>query len=442
MDAPRDRPRQNPAMTPAAVSDRRPVEPLFAHNVRLWLRVWAGIQAVALLTGSIFLVNDAGGLRAFIASRAAAPALLTMALLIAYHVVGLKAHAWILARPWAIAAYVPLGWVIIIQSLRVGSGFVLFIFGAVIQGFIFLPFAAAIATLTVVVLLISSIIVLQTASRKNGFVVPRVLSIVAMGVMVGTVMSYIHRVNRDAAIRAKLLKELDDAQRDLADRARDAGVLEERQRLARDIHDTLAQGFTSVIKHLEAVELSFGGANAASDDAARAAMHRAQPHLQHARDVSRASLGEIRRLVWALRPPQLAEATLAAAVERIVAQWSGANGVHATCEIAALPALQPDADVIFLRATQEALSNVARHAAAKHVAVGMHCVDGLVLLSVDDDGRGFSESETEPDGKFGLRGMRERVRRYGGHVLIETAPGEGTSVTVAMPLAAIAGQSG
>lgn len=419
-----------------------PIEPLFAHNVRLWVRVWGWIQAVALVTGTYSLVTDAGGLAAFFASTTAPSALLSLALLVVYHAIGLTSYRWILARPWAIAAYVPLGWIIILQSLRVGSGFVLFVFGAVIQGFIFLPFAAAIATLTAVVLLLSGTIVFQTSVRRNGFVAPRVLSIVAMGVMIGTVMLYIHRANRDAAIRARLLRQLDDAQRDLADRARDAGVQEERQRLARDIHDTLAQGFTSVIKHLEAVELSFNGTDASSEQSARDAMRRAVPHLENARDVSRASLGEIRRLVWALRPPQLAEATLGAAIERIVAQWSGVNGVPATCEIVNVPALQPDADVIFLRATQEALSNVARHADAKHVAVAMHCVDGLALLSIDDDGRGFAESDTDREGKFGITGMRERVRRYGGHVLIETSPGKGTSVTVAMPLAAIAGQAG
>jgi signal transduction histidine kinase len=419
--------------------DRRPIEPLFAHNVRLWLRIWGGIQTVALVVGCYFMVHDAGGLTGFLAAPNAARSLATVAVLIAYHALGLQAHEWILSRPWAVLCYVPLGWAVIIGSLRIANGFALLVFGAVIQGFIFLPFAAAIVTLSLVVILLSTTIVVQS-KQSAGFTVSRVLSIVAMGVMIGTVMLYIHRVNRDSAIRARLLRQLDEAQRDLADRARESGVQEERQRLARDIHDTLAQGFTSVIKHLEAVELSFGKADASSEAGARAAIDRALPHLANARDVSRTSLDEIRRLVWALRPPQLAEATLGAAVERIVAQWSEANGVRATCDIAPLPPLQPDADVVFLRATQEALSNVARHAEATSVAVGMHCVDGLVLLSIDDDGHGFVDTESERAGKFGLAGMRERVRRYGGHVMIETNPGAGTSVTVAMPLAAIAGQ--
>jgi signal transduction histidine kinase len=154
--------------------------------------------------------------------------------------------------------------------------------------------------------------------------------------------------------------------------------------------------------------------------------------------VSRASLAEIRRLVWALRPPQLVEATLAAALGRIVAQWSESSGVAATCTITELPALQPDAEVIFLRATQEALSNVARHAHATHVALAMHCVDGLVLLSIEDDGCGVADAEAAGAGKMGIVGMRERVRPFGGRVLIESASGVGTSLTVALPLAAVA----
>ncbi|MGH9887566.1 MAG: sensor histidine kinase, partial [bacterium] len=124
-------------------------------------------------------------------------------------------------------------------------------------------------------------------------------------------------------------------------------------------------------------------------------------------------------------------------VERIVTHWSEANGIAAACNIDALPPLTPDADVIFLRATQEALSNVARHAKASHVSVSLHCVDALVLLSIEDDGRGLSDADVAGAGKMGIAGMRERVRRFGGHVMIESTAGAGTSLTVALPLSAI-----
>ena len=161
------------------------------------------------------------------------------------------------------------------------------------------------------------------------------------------------------------------------------------------------------------------------------------PHLAHAQEVSRSSLADIRRLVWALQPAELSAAPLTAALARIVAQWSAANGIAATFTSDEMPAFQPDADVIFLRATQESLSNVARHAGATIVGVSLTSVDGLALLTVEDDGRGFAHAEAQGVEKMGLTGMRERVRRFGGHLLIESVVGGGTSLTVAMPLSSI-----
>ena len=422
-------------MTSPIVPATRPIEPLFASHERLWLRVWASTQAAAIVLGTYLTVDGAGGIGALLASPRAPRVLAGFAALVAYHVIGYRASDWILRRRWAVGLFVPLGWALIVGPLQSGWGFALLIFGAVIQGFVFLPFAWAIGVLAIVVAVLLVSVAPHGNERWTGLIVARVASLVATGVMIGTVMLYIHRVNRDAAVRARLLRELDAAQRDLAQRAREAGVQDERQRLAQDLHDTLAQGFTSVIKHLEAAELSFAGTvpdDPTPDDPLRAA----RPHLAHAQAVSRASLAEIRRLVWALHPPQLAEAPLAAAIERIVAQWGEANAVATTCTLDPSPALRPEADVIFLRAVQESLSNVARHAAATRVGVTMHCVDGVVLLSIEDDGRGFID--TDATDTMGIAGMRARVRRFGGHVLIDSAPGAGTSVTVAMPLAAIA----
>ena len=415
-------------------TDRSPIEPLFAYNERLWVRVWAATQATALIVACYNMLAAAGGLRPFFGSRYAIRLVVLVALLVAYHVIGVRAHARMMRRPWSVAVFVPLGWVIIITAAVTSSAFTVLIFGAIIQGFIFLPSTWAIGTLALAVLITMSAIVTTGMRQELSLTILRIVNLLAIGITFGTVMLYIQRANRDSAIRARLLRQLDEAQRDLAERAREAGAQDERQRLARDIHDTLAQGFTSVIKHLEAVELSSETARADTSDVMRGV----RPHLANAQAVSRSSLAEIRRLVWALRPPQLVETTLAAAIGRIVAQWSESNGVPATCTITSLPPLQPDAEVIFLRATQESLSNVSRHARASHVAVAMHCVDGLVLLSVEDDGNGFIESEVASAGRMGIAGMRQRVRPFGGRVLIESGAGTGTSLTVALPLAAIA----
>jgi signal transduction histidine kinase len=415
-------------------SDRPAIEPLFASNDRLWLRVWVTTQATALVVACYVLVESAGGLRTFFASGKGALPAVTVALLVTYHLFGLRAHGWMMRRPWAVYVFLPLGWAIIVGALSISGGFGVLILGAILQAFIFLPFKSAVGTLGVVVLLMTVSVIARENMQGRTLTVARVVGVLAMGTTFGTVMLYIHRANRDSAVRSRLLRQLDEAQRDLAARAKDAGALEERQRLARDIHDTLAQGFTSVIKQLEAVELSFATPRADPAEALRGAL----PHLANAQAVSRASLDEIRRLVWALRPPQLVETTLAAAIERFVTQWSDNNGIVAECTVGELPPLRADADVLFLRATQESLSNVARHAHASHVSVSMHCVDGLVLLSVEDDGRGFEDTDTALAGKMGIVGMRERVRPFGGRVLIESARDSGTSLTVAVPVTEIA----
>jgi signal transduction histidine kinase len=421
-------------MKASLVSGRLAIEPLFASNERLWIRIWASTQATALVVAGYVLIENAGSAGAFVRGPLVGPAIAAAAAIIGYHIVGVTAYRWMMLRPWAVFVFVPLGWAIIVKALLISGAFGVLILGAILQAFIFLPFAWGIATLALVVLLLCIAVAGRGGMQSGPLTVARVVGVLAFGTTFGTVMLYIHRANRDAAVRSRLLQQLDEAQRDLAARAKEAGVLEERQRLARDIHDTIAQGFTSVIKHLETVELSFAARDGPTDDM----LQRAMPHLAHAQAVSRDSLAELRRLLLALRPPQLVETTLPAAMARFVAHWGVVNGIKAECVVADLPTLRPDADVLFLRAAQETLSNVARHAQASRVSVSLHCVDGLVLLSVEDDGRGFADHEADGPDKMGIVGMRERVRPFGGRVLIESIPGEGTSLTVAVPFADVA----
>lgn len=402
-------------------------EPLFANRQGSWIRVWATVQGISLATGLYAMAT------ASVAPYPRSPGPVyrwcVFGAVAVYHAIGAQRYDWIIARRWATGLFVPLGWTLVIAALRINPVFALLIFGAIIQGFLFLSFAWALATLTVVSGVMIALVVQQDHGRWSSVTFARAAALAASSVMVATVMAYIHRVNQDAATRARLLDELEAAQRDLAERARLAGIHDERQRLARDIHDTLAQGFASVIRHLEAIELSFAGDRSAGES-------RVRTHLEHAQTVSRDSLAEIRRLVWALRPTALEASTLPAAIRRIVAQWSDANDVAATCDVEPIGGLPPDAEVTLLRAVQETLSNVARHASATRVTVTLARVDSLLMLTVEDNGRGFdTESRAMGDG---LSGLRERVRPLGGRLILETSPGAGTSVTVALPPDAIA----
>ena len=219
----------------------------------------------------------------------------------------------------------------------------------------------------------------------------------------------------------------------LVEAARLSGAAEERGRLAREIHDTLAQGFVSVLTQLEAVDAA--GPAISDEMAAR---------LARARSIARSSLGEARRSVAALRPVALDGAALPEAVERVVRRWSEHTGVAASVAVTGSPVpLEAPTEVTLLRAVQEALANVACHAGAGTVVVTLSFVGDAVVLDVADDGRGFdagtlagSHEVNRSGGGFGLEALRQRAVAVGGGVGLETAPGVGTTVTVRIPLPA------
>ena len=210
------------------------------------------------------------------------------------------------------------------------------------------------------------------------------------------------------------------------------GQLAERQRLAREIHDTLAQGFTSIVMHLEALE----GALPETGQTA-------QRHLNMARQTARDNLMAARRVVADLRPELLEKEPLPQALERVVAGWSQETGIrtHAICSGAAL-ALHPQIEVTLLRATQEALSNIRKHAQADEVNVTLTYFDEQVMLDVQDNGIGLNQSRLNGasgqasghSSGFGLKAMQERVAQLNGTLSIESSADEGTTLVVAIPI--------
>ncbi|MFC1421052.1 sensor histidine kinase [Streptacidiphilus cavernicola] len=237
-------------------------------------------------------------------------------------------------------------------------------------------------------------------------------------------------IMREAERRGRLITELEAARADLDEAQHQAGVLTERQRLSHEIHDTLAQGFTSLIMLIQA-------ADATVDHDPAATRHR----LALAERTARENLAETRALVAALAPVDLQSAPLDTALERVTARLGEELGIPARVRIEGTPRiLPPDVQVVLLRSAQESLANIRKHAAAGRVDVRLHYADGVgtardgsgtgVLLEVRDDGKGFSPGTA---GGYGLRGMRARVEQVHGTVDVSSAPGEGTTVRVEIP---------
>ncbi|MGH4033668.1 sensor histidine kinase [Actinomycetota bacterium Odt1-20B] len=221
-------------------------------------------------------------------------------------------------------------------------------------------------------------------------------------------------LDENAALHAQLLVQ-----------AREAGVADERRRLAAEIHDTIAQGLTGIIAQLQVV------ANAPDRAVAR-------EHLDRAADLARHSLGEARRSVQNLAPVALEHDTLPEALKKTVTEWSERTGVRAqfTTTGTTTP-LHEELESTLLRIAQEALSNASRHAAPTRVGVTLSYMDGEVTLDVRDDGTGFDPLAVPArsgTGGFGLDGMRARAERVAGSLTVESEPGHGTAVSARVPL--------
>jgi two-component system NarL family sensor kinase len=203
-----------------------------------------------------------------------------------------------------------------------------------------------------------------------------------------------------------------------------AGAAEERNRLAREIHDTLAQGLAGIAFQLESAEALLD---------AGASLERVRDALAQALVQTRAGLDDARRSVMDLRAAPLEGRALTEALGDLVAEWAQENGVAAEFEIAgAQRALPSSTELGLFRIAQEALANVSRHAAAGHVKVELAHRSGSVSLSVEDDGRGFDTRRAD-DGHYGILGMNERAHLLGGRFRIKSSLGTGTRVEVEVP---------
>jgi signal transduction histidine kinase len=224
----------------------------------------------------------------------------------------------------------------------------------------------------------------------------------------------------------EMMAENTGLQAQLLTQAREAGAGDERQRMAREIHDTLAQGLTGIITQLEAAQQT-------AHDAER------ERRIDNAKRLARDSLAEARRSVQALRPQALEDSRLPDALAEEAARWTATSGVPAEVRTTGEPrALHPEVEVTVLRVEQEALANVAKHAAASHAWVTLSYMEDVVTLDVRDDGTGFAQpgagnEQRNGGGGFGLIAMRQRINRLAGQLEIESEPGAGTAVSASLP---------
>jgi len=221
-------------------------------------------------------------------------------------------------------------------------------------------------------------------------------------------------LDENAALHAQLLVQ-----------AREAGVADERRRLAAEIHDTIAQGLTGIIAQLQVV------ANTPDRDQAR-------EHTGRAMELARHSLGEARRSVHNLAPVALENDGLPEALKKTVAEWGERTGVRAEFTVTGTAEqLHEEVAATLLRIVQEALSNAARHARATRVGVTLSFLGDEVILDIRDDGTGFDPlalpARTHAGG-FGLDGMRARAERIAGSLTVESEPGHGTALSARVPL--------
>ncbi|MFF2495858.1 sensor histidine kinase [Agromyces sp. NPDC058064] len=265
-----------------------------------------------------------------------------------------------------------------------------------------------------------------------GFEVGSILGpLISAGVAIVIGLGY-RAMSQETQERQALILDLIATREELAAASREAGTLAERERLAREIHDTVAQGLSSIQMLLHAAERDV-------DD------ERVSEKLRLARETAAENLGEARRFIRELTPPSLDEQTLPSALRRLteaVNEQASQAGAGTRVEFATSgePVLLPmSVDAALLRIAQGSLANVLRHADARACSLTLSYLGDEIALDVVDDGLGFDAeavARRADPAEFGLRAIRRRAEELGGTVDLETAPGEGTALSVRIPVVA------
>lgn len=246
-----------------------------------------------------------------------------------------------------------------------------------------------------------------------------------IGVALLTVLAY-RALDVESRARQELVDQLVEAQADLAEEQHRTGALAERTRLSREIHDSVGQGLSSINLLLQAAEQSWD----TQPEAAR-------EHVRTAAATARDGLDDVRRVVRDLAPADLAASAAALPEALRVAATQAAAGMPVEVRVDGEPVVvAAEVATAIVRTARGALANVREHAGAGRVALTLTYHLDEVVLDVRDDGRGFDPGQVRASNTrgHGLAGIRERAAALGGHADVESAPGEGTTVSVRFPL--------
>lgn len=385
---------------------------MWRGQARWWHAVFATVWVAALV---VTLVDEPGTW-----GRWPSVALLVVVLL-AY--VGLGVRAMRHEASWWAYAYHATAWTALfgIQLVDPGTESWLLYFGLFPQLWAMLGRRPAMWGSMVVVVAFAGLRWGQAEFTREAFVEAFVSGLISLGLSLGLGL-FIVRLVSEAEARAETIDELRSTQAALSAAERDRGVHEERERLSREIHDTLAQGFTSVVALARAADAAL----------ARGDLEAARDRLGLIEATASDNLEEARVIVAELTPGHLRSRTLAEAVERLGASVSSASGVPTEVRVDGDPVpLGGAAEVVILRTAQEALANVRKHAGAAHVGVTLAYDPGRVVLEVRDDGVGFDPAGARPG--FGLDGLHARAAEVGGAVDVRSRPGAGTTLRLEVP---------
>jgi signal transduction histidine kinase len=254
-----------------------------------------------------------------------------------------------------------------------------------------------------------------------------VIDISILWTILAVVLSYARHMGQTSRERAGLIAELQAAQRALeVARQRDAelAALRERERLARDLHDSLGHALVALSVQLEAVQRLY-----AVDPA------RASAQVDTMKDLTRASMAELRRALEGLRTPGLGDRSLRQALHTLSYEVGERTGMEVRCQVAVgVDALGPAVSEALWRMAQEALTNVEKHANARQVQVCVEMAPHAVTMRISDDGCGLPPDAASRSGHYGLRGMRERLEGLGGMLTLHSNGQRGTLVEACLPI--------